>query len=233
MKMNLLHLPQVDSTNLYLKQNDLPLGTVLYTQNQTAGRGRLGRTWQSGGGVAISVLVPAGNPQLPLIASIAAARALQALLGLPMQIKWPNDILCGGKKLCGILCEGTPTKSVAGFGINLTQSASYFANLDLPYATSAALLGAEPPTPESVAMAVGATLLELLPRGFFPLWEEYRTLSATLGQTVRIIKGTQSKIGTALDVTENGSLLIDFGQGPEEVFSGEVSVRGIYGEAIV
>ncbi len=231
--MKLIHLPVVDSTNLYLKENALPVGTAVYTQNQTAGRGRMGRIWQSGGGVALSVLVQADCPELPLVASVAAARALQRLLGQPMQIKWPNDILCNGGKLCGILCEGTAQKNVAGFGVNLTQSAADFAAAELPYATSAAILGGPVPNAKAVARAIAAELLRILPHGFTPLRAEYRKYSVTLGRQVRILKNGQSYIGTALDVTDTGSLLVEFAGNVQEVFSGEVSVRGIYGEELL
>lgn len=231
--MQLIYLPVVDSTNSYLKQNELPLGTVVYTQNQTAGRGRMGRSWSSGGGVAVSVLVPGGCPALPLVASVAAARTLQRLLGQQMQIKWPNDILCQSAKLCGILCEGTPQKSVVGFGVNLTQAATDFAALGLPYATSAAMLGCTAPPAKEVAQALATELLALLPKGFAPLRAEYRSLSATLGQRVQILKNGQAQACTAVDVTDSGSLLVEQNGKIQEVFSGEVSVRGLYGEAIL
>ncbi len=233
MNMQLMYLPVVDSTNLYLKEHNLPFGTAVYTQNQTAGRGRMGRSWQSGGGVALSVLVPSPCPQLPLVASVAAARALERLLGQPMQIKWPNDIVCNGAKLCGILCEGTAQKSVAGFGVNLTQTKAEFLQAGLPYATSAAMLGGSIPSAEQVARAVAEEVLRLLPQGFAPLRGEYQSMSATLGRQVRVLRQGQSQIGTAVEVTDSGSLLVDFNGNIQEVFSGEVSVRGIYGEALL
>lgn len=234
MKIDLLYLQTVGSTNQYLKEQDLPLGTAVYTQNQTAGRGRMGRSWMAdSGGVALSVLVPAQSAALPLVCSIAAARALERLCGQKMQIKWPNDIICGGRKLCGILCESTGQKAIAGFGVNLTQTAEELAQMGLPFATSAKMLGGAIPTARAVAQAIVTEVFTLLPGGFAPLRAEYTRRSATLGRQVSVLHGQEKQIGTALEVTDSGSLLVDFAGTKTEVFAGEVSVRGIYGEALV
>ena len=235
MKIELLHLQEIDSTNTYLKTQTLPFGTVAYTQNQTAGRGRMGRSWQGGGGVALSVLVPTGDAQLPLIASIAAARVLQNLLGLPMQIKWPNDILLNGKKLVGILtemdCDMEKIHSVTvGMGINVNTKAFPEDLQDI--ATSLYLVSCKEYDRAEIVGCVlkhfEALYEEFLEKGgvFAPFKERYRERCLNIGKEVRVI-GRETYLATALDITPEGELIVKrMDNGAEEVvFSGEVSIR--------
>ena len=111
----LIYLPEVGSTNAWAKENLARFADVgaVYSTHQTAGRGRLGRTWTDapGQGLYYSVVLktPLAQPgTLPLYASLAAASALKQRYNVDCQIKWPNDLLLNGKKIVGILCEIAP-----------------------------------------------------------------------------------------------------------------------------
>ncbi|MCI0703187.1 MAG: biotin--[acetyl-CoA-carboxylase] ligase [Planctomycetia bacterium] len=140
---------RVDSTNSLaatLSQTE-PDGVVLIADEQTAGRGQYGRTWVSrpGSSLLLSVLLhPPSELRPPVIltawAAVAVAEAILALTGAQARIKWPNDLLVRGKKVCGILIEQHTSAreviAVAGIGLNLTQTADEFAEANLPEATS-------------------------------------------------------------------------------------------------
>ena len=150
------YLPECGSTNAYVKEHFEEFGPVgaVYTTNQTAGRGRLGRTWVNAEGKAlyytVAIREPLAQPAtLPLLASLAVRRQLSLRYGVECQIKWPNDLLLNGKKIVGILCEGVSygyqqqgRGILCGIGINLAQPQSYFDAADLPHGTSLALQGA-------------------------------------------------------------------------------------------
>ena len=149
------YLPECGSTNAYVKEHFEEFGPVaaVYTQNQTAGRGRLGRSWVNAEGKAlyytVAIKEPLAQPAtLPLLASLAVRRQLQLRYGVDCQIKWPNDLLLNGKKIVGILCESVSygyqqqgRGILCGIGINLAQPQSYFDAADLPHGTSLALAG--------------------------------------------------------------------------------------------
>lgn len=150
------YLTECGSTNAYVKEHFEEFGPVgaVYTTNQTAGRGRLGRTWVNAEGRAlyytVAIREPLAQPAtLPLLASLAVRDQLKLRYGVDCQIKWPNDLLLNGKRSWassasvsygyeqqgrGILC---------GIGINLAQPQSYFDAADLPHGTSLELQGAK------------------------------------------------------------------------------------------
>ena len=150
------YLPECGSTNAYVKEHFEEFGPVgaVYTENQTAGRGRLGRSWVNAEGKAlyytVAIREPLAQPAtLPLLASLAVRRQLQLRYGVDCQIKWPNDLLLNGKKVVGILCESVSygyqqqgRGILCGIGINLAQPQSYFDASNLPNGTSLALQGA-------------------------------------------------------------------------------------------
>ena len=150
------YLPECGSTNAYVKEHFEEFGPVgaVYTTNQTAGRGRLGRTWVNAAGRAlyytVAIREPLAQPAtLPLLASLAVRDQLKLRYGVDCQIKWPNDLLLNGKKIVGILCESVcygyqqqGRGILCGIGINLAQPQSYFDAADLPHGTSLALQGA-------------------------------------------------------------------------------------------
>ena len=167
---------------------DLPVGSIVIADHQTAGRGRLDRRWDAPPGTALLasfVLEP--RPLLSLALGVAAAEACDA----GVRLKWPNDLLLDGRKLGGILVETTPHKAVCGIGINLTWAPDGAAMLDQPRETLFARLR------EQVSEWAAAPADAVLAR--------WRELSDTLGRRVRI-DGTE---GLAEDIGENGELVVD------------------------
>ena len=230
------YLPECGSTNAYVKEHFEEFGPVgaVYTKNQTAGRGRLGRSWVNAEGKAlyytVAIREPLAQPAtLPLLASLAVRRQLQLRYGVDCQIKWPNDLLLNGKKVVGILC---------GIGINLAQPQSYFDAANLPNGTSLALQGANVDLAADPAwLAEGLTdfgfdrnLYTFARDGFAPFREEYKAACVNLGRRVTfdLPEGGQGA-GEAIDVDEEGRLVVRTDSGEVHVFTGEVSVHGIYG----
>ena len=126
----------LDSTNAYLKRRlaagDAPEGLAAVALTQTAGRGRLGRAWESepGAGLYVSFVTPAvpGGllPLVPIAVGVAVAQACRSLTGADAGVKWPNDVIVRDRKLSGILCEGVRGRAVCGIGVNLAQDAAFF-----------------------------------------------------------------------------------------------------------
>lgn len=241
-------LPSCGSTNTYAKEHIEEFGPVaaVYTTSQTSGRGRLGRLWTNAAGQALyytAVLkVPMVQPEtLPLFASLAVREQLRLRYGVECAIKWPNDLLLGGKKVVGILCEavnygtgGEGRAYLCGIGINLAQPAEYFAAAGLPHATSLALEGL-PVDPAADADALARTLTDFAfdrdlyafeREGFGAVRPAYRAACVNLGRRVQYDGGC----GVAVDVDEQGRLVVqEEGGGAVRVFTGEVHVTGIYG----
>ena len=238
-------LQEVDSTNLRLKQlavQGAPHGTVCLAECQTAGRGRLGRGWESpaGKGLYLSVLLrpqlpPDKAPFLTLCTAMAMNHAVRQCTGLDSAIKWPNDLVCRGKKLCGILLEISADPDqieyvVIGTGLNV-RPGCYPPEL-ADRAASLEELGSNVLRRDLLVVYLQeltrlAGVLE--EQGFAGLREQYRRESCTIGSRVRVI-GSQSFIGTAEDIDETGALLVRDEEGTlRRVLSGDVSVRGIMG----
>lgn len=239
----LISLPSVENTNTWAKEHLDRFGAfgAVYTTSQTAGRGRLGRTWVNAAGQALYyscvVREPMVQPEtLPLLACLVTAKVLHGRYGIDCRIKWPNDLLLNGKKIVGILCEGVPDKGawIMGIGINLAQPQSYFDQAGLPHGASLLTSGV-PVQVERDADILAAGLTEpgfsaVMPRfakeGIEPFLSDYRTHCVNLGRHVSYDGGE----GTALDVDKDGRLVVsDDATGEHRIFSGEVSVRGVYG----
>lgn len=236
-------LQSVGSTNDYLWSLPAPAdGTAAIADEQTAGRGRRGHTWASGRGEAVQMSVylrpePAVSPVLSLVCGLAAAGALERLCGGGFGIKWPNDIVCDGKKLGGILCEarlsGAVTQAVCGIGVNLRQGRAFFEQCGLPDASSVALLRGVSPSCEETAAAILNELEKWLDAsremGVPALLTEYAHHCVTLGREVCARTPDGEVTGTAERIAPDGALVIRTSYGPAVLRAGEVSVRGIMG----
>ena len=233
------YLPECGSTNAYVKEHFEEFGPVaaVYTENQTAGRGRLGRSWVNAEGKAlyytVAIKEPLAQPAtLPLLASLAVRRQLQLRYGVDCQIKWPNDLLLNGKKIVGILCESVcygyqqqGRGILCGIGINLAQPQSYFDAADLPHGTSLTLQGAAVDLSTDPAwLAEGLTDFGF-DRSLYTFARD-----GFLGRRVTfdLPDGSQGA-GEAVDVDAEGRLVVRTDAGEQHVFTGEVSVHGIYG----
>lgn len=231
-----LEYESLDSTHSRALRDlsSLPDGAVVTALRQDAGRGRLGRSWLSEGkGLYFTVVLKpaAARPEVfPCYTHLLALAVCAALerLGLSPSIKWPNDVLCGGGKICGILAEavtegGRPVGAVVGAGVNLSQEAADFAGLDRPAVSVAMLLGGAAPERGSFLSEVLGGFFALRPaleeRGFPAIAAEYRRRAGFIGRRVKIIpvSGEVSE-GTA-DIDDAGLLVLD---GP----GGRVSVPG-------
>jgi len=171
---------------------DLPIGSVVVADHQTAGRGRLDRRWVAPPGSALLasfVLEP--NPLLSLAAGVAAAEAC----GREVRLKWQNDLMVRGRKLGGILVEVSGGKAVVGIGINLTSAPPGAARLGLPRDDLLERLRAE------LGAWTSASSSQILQR--------WRELSVTLGRRVRVELPGRNFEGTAQDIAEDGALVVD------------------------
>lgn len=240
-------LKEIDSTNSYLKREALlgaPHGTVAVARRQTAGRGRMGRSFVSpaGRGAYLSVLLRPALPPDKLMcatgmAAVAVCRAIETTCGAAPRIKWTNDLVLGGKKLCGILAElalggGDTPSLVIGAGVNVSHSREDFGPQVADIATSLALEGYQVPQ-----AALLAAMIEELYRlsadlgGDIGGWvEAYRRRCVNLGREVRLLWSEGQERATALDIDDRFGLVIRRQDGTvTTVRTGEVSVRGLYG----
>lgn len=243
---------ELDSTNLRAKQLALagaPDGAVVTADCQTAGRGRMDRSFQSprGKGVYLTALL---RPDLPperllpvtAMAGVAVCDAVEELCGVRPGLKWPNDPVLGGKKLCGILTElslegetGRVQYLVLGIGVNVGQTAGDFTPEVAEMATSLAMaLGRSVSRPALAAAEIRALdrlYADLLAGNLAPYLAACRRDCVNLGKTVQLISpdGTR-ETARALDIDDDFSLVVRGSAGEvKTVRSGEVSVRGMYG----
>ena len=240
---------ELDSTNTCLKQlalNGAADVTAVIAAHQTAGRGRMDRTFQSpaGKGLYLSVLL---RPDLPperflpvtALAGIAVCAAVERLCGVRPGLKWPNDPVLHGRKLAGVLTElvvgedGKPA-IVLGIGVNLSQQAEDFTADVAAIATSLAAEG-HPVSREALAAALLKELDGMyhdLLRGDLERWrQEYRRDCVNIGKTVQLLRPDgRREQAEALGIDEDFGLAVRLADGREEVIrTGEVSVRGLYG----
>ena len=219
--------PEVDSTNVTamdLAQQDAPEGTVVLAEQQLRGRGRGERAWHSPPGVGIycSIILrpelsPAKTMLLTLMTAVAIARAVALETNLSPLIKWPNDILINDKKVVGILLEskvgGAEVEhAIIGFGINVNHTAADLPQELLLDASSLFIELGEPLDRSKLLTKILAEveyLYEGLQKGDAAIiLEEWRHFSATLGRHVRISQRGELTEGVAVDVTEEGALLV-------------------------
>ena len=243
---NIIRLQSVDSTNRYAKRLALEGAahkTLVMADEQTQGRGRRGRGWISpaGEGIFMSLILrpdmpPERVPMLSLYTALAVCRAISRVTGMEAKIKWPNDIVLGGRKVCGMLLEmdadAQQVRSVvAGIGINVHQT--QFPEEIAHTASSLDLACGKRLSRMDVVKAFLAAFDEVEEMGKANdglFMEAYRAASATLGQRVQVISLTDTFTGTALDVTESGSLIVLDEEGQRrEVLAADVSVRGLMG----
>ena len=236
-----------DSTNRRARiesENGAPDGSLFIAEEQTAGRGRLGKMWVAPPktGVWMTLLLrPSVQPeditQITLLAGLAVCRAIENVAGLPAQIKWPNDVVIRGKKVCGILTEMSAEAErieclICGMGINVNTES--FPE-DLSNAATSLVLESGIKQPRA---RLAAEVMNCFEKYYVPFLtdgvtdsflEEYKSCCVTLGRDIRAIQRGEVLIGTAEDITERGELLIRSKGEMLTLSSGEVSVRGLLG----
>jgi BirA family biotin operon repressor/biotin-[acetyl-CoA-carboxylase] ligase len=233
-----VRLATVDSTQaeaFRLAASGAADGTAVVADTQSSGRGRRGRGWLDAPGesLLLTVLVrarlaAAALPQLSFVAAVAVAEALESVTGLAPRLKWPNDVLVRGRKLAGILLESRPAPGEAcvaiGIGVNLAQRV--FPEELAGRATSVRIEGGLVPERDAMLEAVLHALDRWRGRlereGFAGVREAWRARGETLGRPVSVDGIT----GTAVDIADDGALLVDDGVRVRRVVAGELDAGG-------
>lgn len=228
-------------------------GMLFVADAQEAGRGRRGRVWESpvGSSLAVSILLrpdmqPSKAPMLTLVMALAAARSIQKMTSLPVQIKWPNDIICGGKKLAGILTEMSTEIDYINhvvIGIGLNVHTKHFSRELESTATSLYMeLHKDGRNREAVGLRRAELICGLMQEfeqlyevveeygDLTPCIDEYNSLLVNRGRVVRVLEPKGDYEAEAHGINERGDLLVTTESGEQRnIYSGEVSVRGVYG----
>ena len=217
------YFDKIDSTNTKAKElaeEGHPSGTFVVADQQTAGKGRRGRSWDSlpGTGIYMTLMLkPDINPNhasmLTLVTAMAVANAMHRVTGAEALIKWPNDIVINGKKICGILTEMSAqfdyiNHIVIGIGKRVHRAdliEAFLEEFERLYA------------------------IYLQTEDLSALQEEYDQLLVNRGRQVRVLDPKEPFEGKAMGITKKGELIVDTWESRKMVSSGEVSVRGIYG----
>lgn len=242
----LFYAETIDSTNEWARraaEEGAVDGSVFLADYQSAGKGRRGRVWQSpeGTSVSMSLLLRPDIPSdrismLTLIMGLSAAQGMKAASGLNVGIKWPNDVVSRGKKLCGILTEANASMEYVIIGIGFNCNMETFSEELTGIATSLKLETGEAVSREAVSaevlMAFGRNyaLFQKTCRITGELKREYEKLLVNRDQQVRVLDPKRGYTGIARGINELGELLVERDSGEvTAVYAGEVSVRGIYG----
>lgn len=228
---NVIHLQETDSTNNYAKQlaaDGAPAGTIVLADRQTAGKGRLGKSFHSpSGGLYMSVIL---RPELPLtdmmaVTACTASAVHEALRksGFQTQIKWVNDLFLNGKKICGILTEGSFNAEllsmdylVIGIGINLRRDPDLSEELrsivtDLQ--SECGRLISRTSLIALILMELELYLNKIQERTYLPIYKKH---SCTLGHRVQVKTSQGDRTGLAVDFAEDAGLIVEFPDGSRE-----------------
>ncbi|MCC8163288.1 MAG: biotin--[acetyl-CoA-carboxylase] ligase [Lachnospiraceae bacterium] len=248
MGQNCICLESVDSTNNYVKklaEDGAEEGTLVLAEEQTGGKGRRGRVWETpkGKNIAMSLLLrpkihPAHASQLTLLMAMAVGEAIRSCTGLEAGIKWPNDVVVNGRKICGILTEMNTEVDyinyvVIGTGINVNQQ-EFPEELREIAGSLRQNLGKE--TGRAAIVAAGMDELERLydifrkTEDLSALKDDYNRCCVNRGHGIRVMERGEAYTGTTEGINDHGELVVRKDSGEEVlVYAGEVSVRGLYG----
>ncbi|KXG73982.1 biotin--[acetyl-CoA-carboxylase] ligase [Thermotalea metallivorans] len=244
----IIHLNTIDSTNTMAKKiaaEDGEEGTIVIAEEQTEGRGRLGRKWVSpkGTGIWMSLILkpsiePTEAAKITQIAAAAVALAIRKVTGCEAGIKWPNDIILERKKVCGILTEMSAELNcvnyvIVGIGINVNGDMEAFPEDIKKTATSVKASAGKTVSRKAIVLYILREFERLYldfiqSKSLQKSVEICKKYSVTLGNPVKIINRDRQIVAEAVDLTEEGELVIRNQKGElEKIISGEVSVRGI------
>ena len=243
-----LYFDTIDSTNTKaqeLAEKGYPSGTLVVADKQESGKGRRGRSWvsPSGTGIFMTLMIkPDINPNnasmLTLVAALAVAKAITSVTGEEALIKWPNDIVVNGKKVCGILTEMNAqfdyiNHIVVGIGINVHNES--FPEEISQMASSLMIEAGGKRFHRAQIIAETMSYFEqyydtfLKTQDLSALVREYDELLVNMNKAVRVLDPKEPFDGKAMGITSKGELIVDTWESRKLVSSGEVSVRGIYG----
>ena len=234
-----IYYPSLTSTMAAAKQEarlGAVEGTVVIADEQTAGRGRIKRVWLSPkGSIALSIILypsVVNLPSLIMLASLAVVHSIETVTGLRSQIKWPNDVLVNGRKMCGILIESSLRANIMdyaiiGIGINVNLRLADFPEIQ----SSATSLSAELGRGVSRLGVIRRLLVEierlyLALQAGGSIYEEWRDSLVTLGRRVRVKSGKTVYEGVAESVARDGSLLLRHSDGSlTKIVAGDATLR--------
>ena len=231
--------PSLPSTNDAAKrqaQEGAGEGTVIIAEEQTAGRGRMKRGWLSPrGSVSLSIILYpplAYLPSLIMVASLAAAGAIERVTGLKAQIKWPNDVLVNGRKICGILIEsdvrgGKLDYAIIGIGVNVNLNPADFPEIAPAPNSLSHELGRNVSRREIISsLLTEAEKLYLALEAGDSVFRQWRDRLVTLGKKVQVSSGEAAYSGIAESVSDDGSLLLRQPDGDLlKIVAGDVTLR--------
>jgi BirA family biotin operon repressor/biotin-[acetyl-CoA-carboxylase] ligase len=216
------HFDEIDSTNrVALEWTDAPPYSVVSADLQTQGRGRLGRSWNSpaGKGLYFSVVNPLVDEELAsLLSGLAVANAIEQLTPLSISCKWPNDIICRGFKIGGILCESKNDVFVVGIGINITHEPEHLPVRAVFPASSLQILGATSVDRENLLTIILQNMLATFDLPRETALANYGTKIFGVGEVVKVGK----LIGVLQGVDKRGRLLLKTSDGLKPVIAGDV-----------
>ena len=233
-------LDSTDSTQIRLREladRGAAEGAVLVALRQSAGKGRMGHPWSSPkGGLWFSLLIRPSCRiseiyKLTLLFGVAVAKSLMPY-GIEARLKWPNDVLVGGKKICGILLESSAEPDridyvIAGIGINANLSSGDLpAEFNCRSTSLRDLLGKPVDRAELLARILGQSerlYFSSMDEGFGMVIDEWKSISCTLGRKVCVSSFGRALTGTAVDIDQDGALIVATENGKKEkIFSGDV-----------
>lgn len=232
---SIIHFEEIDSTNNYLKEHcsSLAHGTIVTADRQTAGRGRFNRKWESQeGGLYFSLLIKPQQtdfwPNFTQLMGLALCRAIEKLYP-HTYLKWPNDVLADGKKLCGILSEGVLSGGklegmIIGTGVNVGQKT--LPDVGQP-ATSLYMLGVQADKQlllNDIMQYFWQDYPAVEAQGFAAICEPYKKRFPFIGKEISVKNGEKPLFGTVRDVSERGTLLLATASGQEEIYIGDLIV---------
>lgn len=245
MNYDIYRFGKIDSTNSYLLRlgdEGFPEGIVAVADEQTEGRGRFGRRWEaeSLSNLLFSVLLRPTFLErdevfiLTFSAAVAVSEALESVAGVTPELKWPNDVLLDGKKVCGILLESSFEASrlshlVLGVGLNVNQSS--FPDEIRHKATSLFIVTGRKFDREEVLSAVlvrfGAVYETLKARDFYPIMKRWRDRSKMFGRQIELRLADSVIEGIMEDVTEDGAIVVRTSSGLQKFTAGEITISKI------
>ncbi|HEV3312304.1 MAG TPA: biotin--[acetyl-CoA-carboxylase] ligase, partial [Chloroflexota bacterium] len=230
------YAPSVSSTNRVLREmverGDARHGTAVVAGVQTAGRGRLGRSWAAspGSGLLISVLMDPVEPRVTTcIVSLAVQDAIYSTAKQPSELKWPNDVLVGGLKVCGILVERFGFGAVVGIGINTNMEQVELDRIGAE-ATSLAVRSGSIIDHDALLDDLLIRLEERYRRSKSKpesVFQEWRSAIVTLGHTVEVETARDTWVGRAVDVASDGALLVTNDKRLVRVYAADVRIRSL------
>ncbi|WP_340392399.1 biotin--[acetyl-CoA-carboxylase] ligase [Paenibacillus sp. FSL E2-0190] len=226
----------------FLAENGAPEGTTVIAEEQTGARGRMGRKWFSprGKGIWMSIVLRpqlplSETPQLTLLAGVAVCKAIRRVTGVDAGIKWPNDLLAGGRKICGILLESSLREGelhycIAGIGISANMTEEDYPDHLQEVATSLRIERGGAPVDRSELVKAVLDELEMhydlyMKQGFKPIKELWESMSVTLGRQIALNSPQGRSEGVVVGLDEIGGLLLKNSLGEiSNVCSGEIEL---------